>query len=61
MDFLTEEEEAEEVEEDEEELQRVSAPVLVIFSLRLLASGALSTLFRKKPSRFPRLNAWGGG
>lgn len=28
------------------------------FCFRRLASGAFSTLFRKKPSRLPRLNAW---
>lgn len=50
--------EEEDEEDDEEELRRVSTPVLVIFSLRRLASGALSTLFRKKPSRLPLLNAW---
>lgn len=52
--------EAEEEDEDDEdeELRRVSTPVLDIFSLRRLASGALSTLFRKKPSRLPLLNAW---
>lgn len=50
--------EEEDEEDDDEELRRVSTPVLVIFSLRRLASGALSTLFRKKPSRLPLLNAW---
>lgn len=47
----------EEEEEDEEEERLVSTPVLVIFILRRFASGALSTLLRKNPSRFPRLNA----
>lgn len=28
------------------------------FCFRLFASGAFSTLFRKKPSRLPRLKAW---
>lgn len=51
-------EEEEEVEE-EDELRLVSTPVLVIFIFRRFASGALSTLLRKKPSRFPRLNACG--
>lgn len=45
----------EEVEEDDP--LRVSPPVLHCFSLRLLASGAFSTLFKNTPSRFPRLNA----
>ena len=31
------------------------------FCFRRLASGAFSTLFRKKPSRLPRLNAWRKG
>lgn len=53
-----EEEEEEEEDEEEDELQRVSTPVLVIFCFRLFARGALSTLFRKKPSLFPRLKAW---
>lgn len=51
------EEEEEEEDEEEDELQRVSTPVLVIFCFRLFARGALSTLFRKKPSLFPRLKA----
>lgn len=50
-------EDEEEEEEDEEELRRVSTPVLVIFNLRRLARGALSTLFKKKPSRLPLLKA----
>lgn len=54
---------AAEDEEDEDEellllLRRASAPVLDILSLRRLARGAFSTLFRKKPSRFPLLKAW---
>jgi len=52
------EEEVEEEEEDEDELHRVSTPVLVILSFRRFARGALSTLFRKKPSLLPRLKAW---
>lgn len=51
------EEEEEEEDEEDDELQRVSTPVLVIFCFRLFAKGALSTLFRKKPSLFPRLKA----
>ena len=50
-------EEEDEDEDEDEELRRVSMPVLVIFSLRRLAKGALSTLFRKKPSRLPLLKA----
>lgn len=52
------EEDVEEEEDEEDELHRVSTPVLVIFSFRRFASGALSTLFRKKPSLLPRLKAW---
>lgn len=48
----------EEDDEDEDELRLVSTPVLVIFIFRRFANGALSTLLRKNPSRFPRLNAW---
>lgn len=49
----------EEEDEEEDELRLVSTPVLVIFIFRRFARGALSTLLRKKPSRFPRLNACG--
>lgn len=50
-------------EEDEEwvlslELLRVSVLVLVFFIFLLLASGALSTVCRRKPSRLHLLNAW---
>lgn len=54
------EEDVEEEDDEEDELQRVSTPVLVIFSFLRFASGALSTLFRKKPSLLPRLKAWQG-
>ena len=57
MRLVAETVEEEEEEDDEEELRLASTPVLVILSLRRLASGALSTLFRKKPSLFPRLKA----
>lgn len=49
--------EEEEEDEEDDELRLVSTPVLVIFIFRRFARGALSTLLRKKPSRFPRLNA----
>lgn len=50
-------------EEEEEwvlslELLRVSVLVLVFFIFLLLASGALSTVCRRKPSRLHLLNAW---
>lgn len=50
-------------EEDEDcvlslELLRVSVLVLVFFIFLLLASGALSTVCRRKPSRLHLLNAW---
>lgn len=51
------EEDVDEDDDEEDELHRVSTPVLVIFSFRRFARGALSTLFRKKPSLLPRLNA----
>lgn len=38
---------------------RREAAALRSFSFRRLASGAFSTLFRKKPSRLPRLKACG--
>jgi len=52
--------------EDEEwalslELLRVSVLVLDFFILRRLASGALSTVCSRKPSRLHLLNAWAGG
>lgn len=41
---------------------RREAAALRSFCFRRLASGAFSTLFKKKPSRLPRLNAcWKGG
>ena len=43
------------------ELLRVSVLVLVFFIFLLLASGALSTVCRRKPSRLHLLNAWWGG
>lgn len=52
-----EEDPEEEEEEEELLLRRPSAPVLDIFSLRRLARGAFSTLFRKNPSRLPLLKA----
>lgn len=50
-------------EEEEEwvlspELLLVSVLVLVFFIFLLLASGALSTVCRRKPSRLHLLNAW---
>lgn len=50
-------------EDDEEwvlslELLRVSVLVLVFFIFLLFASGALSTVCRRKPSRLHLLNAW---
>lgn len=56
--FLEWEADDEEEDDDEDELRLVSTPVLVIFIFRRFANGALSTLLRKNPSRFPRLNAW---
>lgn len=40
---------------------RREAVALRSFCFRRLARGAFSTLFRKKPSRLPRLNAWQKG